>query len=57
MFAGRQILDGHLVTLINLYICEDSSIRSSFGRLVPLGSVGSPVVAMSVMHAVQVAVQ
>ena len=57
MFVGRQILDGRLITLISLYICEDSSIRSLFGCLVPLGSIESPVIAMSVMHVVQVAVQ
>ena len=57
MFEGRKILDGRLGTLSGLYVCEDTGIGASFGRLVPLGSVGSPVVAMLVMHAVYVAVQ
>ena len=47
--AGRQTSDGRLITLRGLYICEDSSIGPSFGHLVPLGSVGSPVVAMVVV--------
>ena len=50
--GGRQGLDGRLATLIGLYVREDSCIGSSFGRLVPLGSVGSPVVAMLSMQAV-----
>ena len=34
--------------ITGLNVCVDTSIGSSFGRLVPLGSVGSPTVAM--MH-------
>ena len=34
------------MTIIGLNICVDTSIGSLFGRLVPLGSVGSPTVAM-----------
>ena len=36
------------MTITGLNVCVDTSIGSSFGRLVPLGSVGSPTVAM--MH-------
>ena len=50
--GGRQGSDGHLITLIGLYVRKDSCIRSLFGRLVPLGSVGSPVVAMLSIQAV-----
>ena len=50
--GGRQGLDGCLVILIGLYIRKDSCIGFLFGRLVPLGSVGSPVVAMLSMQAV-----
>ena len=44
--GGRQGLDRHLITLSGLYIREDSCIRFLFGRLVPLGSIESPVVAI-----------
>ena len=32
--------------IINLNICVDTSIRFLFGRLAPLGLVGSPTVAI-----------
>ena len=54
IYGGKQGLDGRLATLIDLYVREDSYIRSLFGRLVLLGSVGSPVVAMLSMQAVNV---
>ena len=34
------------MTITSLNICVNTSIRSLFGRLVPLGSVGSPTVAI-----------
>ena len=34
------------MVIISLNICIDTSIRSLFGRLVPLGLVGSPVVVI-----------
>ena len=46
--GGRHILQGRSMTITNLNICVDTSIRSLFGRLVLLGSVGSPTVA--IMH-------
>ena len=52
IYGGRQGLDGRLATLIGLYVRKDSCIGSSFGHLVPLGSVGSPVVAMLSMQVV-----
>ena len=45
---GRHTLQEHFMTITNLNICVDTSIGSLFGRLVPLGSVESPTVAM--MH-------
>ena len=43
---GRQTFEGRSITIIGLNVCADTSIGSSFGRLVPLGSVGSPIVAI-----------
>ena len=34
------------MVITGLNVCADTSIKSLFGRLVPLGSVGSPVVAI-----------
>ena len=34
------------MVMTGLNVCADTSIGSLFGRLVPLGSVGSPVVAI-----------
>ena len=46
MFKGRQTLQGCSVIITDLNVCVDSYIESLFGRLVPLGSVESPVVAI-----------
>ena len=46
--GGRHTLQGRSMTITDLNIYIDTSIGSLFGRLVPLGSVGSPTVAM--MH-------
>ena len=46
--GGRHTLQGRSMTITSLNIYVDTSIGSSFGRLVPLGSVGSPTVA--IMH-------
>ena len=43
---GRQTFKGRSITVTGLNVCVDTSIGSSSGRLVPLESVGSPVVAM-----------
>ena len=48
MSEGKHTLQGRSMAMTGLNVCADTSIGSSFGRLVPLGSVGSPVVAM--MH-------
>ena len=45
IFKGRYTLQEYFMTIINLNIYVDISIRSLFGRLVLLGSVGSPTVA------------
>ena len=46
ILAGRLGLEGRSVTMTGSNVCADSSIGSSFGRLVPSGSVESPIVAM-----------
>ena len=46
IFAGRLGLEGCSVTMTGSNVCADSSIGSLFGRLVPSGSVESPIVAM-----------
>ena len=44
--SERYILGGRSATITELNICIDTSIGSLFGRLVPLGSVESLIVAM-----------
>ena len=44
--GGRYTLQGRSMTITNLNVCIDTSIGFLFGRLVPLGLVGSPIVAM-----------
>ena len=44
--GGRHTLQGRSMTITDLNVCVDTSIGSLFGRLVPLGSVGSPIVAI-----------
>ena len=46
MFRGRHILEGRSATTMGLKVCADTIIESSFGRLVPFGSVESPTVAI-----------
>ena len=46
--GGRYTLQERFMTITSLNVCIDTSIRSLFGRLVPLGSVGSPTVV--IMH-------
>ena len=43
MFGGRQTLQGLSKIILNLNIYVDWCIGFAFGRWVPLGSVGSPV--------------
>ena len=44
--GGRHTLQGRSMTITNLNVYVDTSIGSLFGRLVPLGSVGSPTLAI-----------
>ena len=39
-------MQGRSIIISNLNICVDISIKFLFGRLVPLGSVESPVIAI-----------
>ena len=46
IFGERYALQRHSATATGLNICADTNIKSSFGRLVPLGSVESLIVAI-----------
>ena len=43
---GRQRFEGRSAMTTGLNVWAHACIGSSFGRLVPLGSVGSPIIAI-----------